>query len=78
LRLEVGVEHAQNAKATAEFLQIHVNTLRQRLEAIDNLLKDWRLGGRFLELHVALRMHLLRRKVHPQALLGSVTTGAVA
>ncbi|SEK17293.1 MULTISPECIES: GAF domain-containing protein [unclassified Variovorax] len=69
------LEHAQNAKATADALQIHVNTLRQRLEAIDNLLKDWRLGGRFLELHVALRMHMLRRKVHSQAPGGSAATG---
>ena len=70
------LEHAQNAKATAEVLQIHVNTLRQRLEAIDTLLKDWRLDGRFLELHVALRMHRLRRTVHPQALGGSVAAAA--
>lgn len=69
------LEHAQNAKATADALQIHVNTLRQRLESIDNLLKDWRTGGRFLELHVALRMHMLRRKVHSQALIGGVATG---
>ncbi|MGO4392795.1 helix-turn-helix domain-containing protein [Variovorax sp. M-6] len=72
------LEHAQNAKATADSLQIHVNTLRQRLESVDNLLKDWRQDGRFLELHVALRMHMLRRTVHSQALLGSVTAGAVA
>lgn len=54
------LEHAQNAKATAEALQVHVNTLRQRLETIDELLGDWRGGGRALELHVALRMHVLR------------------
>ena len=72
------LEHAQNAKATADSLQIHVNTLRQRLESVDNLLKDWRQDGRFLELHVALRMHMLRRTVHSQALLGSVANGAAA
>ena len=55
------LKHAQNARSTADSLQIHVNTLRQRLEAIDELLKGWRQGGRFLELHVALRMHMLRR-----------------
>jgi GAF domain-containing protein/sugar diacid utilization regulator len=68
------LEHAQNAKATADSLQIHVNTLRQRLESIDNLLSDWRQGGRFLELHVALRMHMLRRTVNSQARLASVGT----
>jgi sugar diacid utilization regulator len=70
------LEHAQNAKATADSLQIHVNTLRQRLESIDNLLSDWRQGGRFLELHVALRMHMLRSTVHSQARPTSAGTGA--
>lgn len=69
------LEHAQNARATAESLEIHVNTLRQRLEAIDNLLKNWRAGGRALELHVALRLHLLRRTVHSQALPGGAALG---
>ncbi len=63
------LEHAQNAKATAESIEIHVNTLRQRLESIDTVLKDWRLNGRALEIHVALRMHALRSKV---ALQGSI------
>jgi DNA-binding PucR family transcriptional regulator len=61
------LEHAQNAKATADSLQIHVNTLRQRLETIDELLAGWRQGGRFLELHVALRMHMLRQGVQALA-----------
>jgi sugar diacid utilization regulator len=55
------LEHAQNARSTADHLQIHVNTLRQRLEIVDDLLKGWRHEGRFLELHVALRLHRLRR-----------------
>lgn len=54
------LEHAQNAKATADALGIHVNTLRQRLETVDDLLKGWRQDGRFLELHVALRLQSLR------------------
>jgi sugar diacid utilization regulator len=70
------LEHAQNAKATADSLQIHVNTLRQRLESIDNLLSDWRQGGRVLELHVALRMHMLRSTVHSQARPTSAGAGA--
>jgi GAF domain-containing protein/sugar diacid utilization regulator len=70
------LEHAQNAKATADSLQVHVNTLRQRLESIDNLLSDWRQGGRFLELHVALRMHMLRSTVHAQARPTSAGAGA--
>ncbi len=60
-------EHAQNAKPTADALNIHVNTLRQRLETIDELLGDWRSGGRALELHIALRMQMLRGQLTPQA-----------
>lgn len=60
-------EHAQNAKPTADALKIHVNTLRQRLETIDELLGDWRSGGRALELHMALRMQMLRSQLTPQA-----------
>jgi sugar diacid utilization regulator len=55
------LEHAQNPTPTADQLQIHVNTLRQRLDTIDTLLDGWRQGGRSLELHVALRLHMLRR-----------------
>ncbi|MDR5769846.1 helix-turn-helix domain-containing protein [Caballeronia sp. LZ028] len=55
------LEHAQNAKSAADFLSVHVNTLRQRLDAVDGLLPGWREGGRFLELHVALRLHTLRK-----------------
>ncbi|WP_158601986.1 helix-turn-helix domain-containing protein [Pararobbsia silviterrae] len=66
------LDHAQNAKATADALQIHVNTLRQRLESIDPLLKDWRLSGRFLEVHVALRMQMLRDSVQ----FGNASRGA--
>ncbi|GAB3080620.1 hypothetical protein GCM10027287_16800 [Bordetella muralis] len=61
--LLVYLEHAQNAKSTADALQIHVNTLRQRLEIVDDLLTGWRREGRFLELHVALRLHSLRREL---------------
>lgn len=64
------LEHAQNARSTADHLQIHVNTLRQRMEAIDDLLGAWRQEGRFLELHVALRLHTLRRGLH-----GSIAEG---
>ena len=58
------LEHAQNAKPTADSLGIHVNTLRQRLETVDTLIDGWRQGGRALELHVALRLHTLRRTLH--------------
>jgi sugar diacid utilization regulator len=57
------LEHTHNAKATADFLKIHVNTLRQRLEAVDAILGNWRAGGRSLEVHVALRMNNLRKRI---------------
>lgn len=55
------LENAYNARLTADSLGIHINTLRQRLEAIDDLLGDWRHGGRALELHMALRIHRLQQ-----------------
>lgn len=57
------LEQAQNARATADALGIHVNTLRQRLDSVDALIGNWREGGRTLELHVALRMHALQREL---------------
>jgi DNA-binding PucR family transcriptional regulator len=57
------LENAQNARATADALGVHVNTLRQRLESADTLLGSWREGGRALELHLALRLLELQRQV---------------
>ncbi len=53
--LDVG----RNARLTAATLDIHVNTLRQRLEAIDILLGDWQSTGRGLDIHMALRLDRL-------------------
>ena len=46
----------QNATTTATRLGIHVNTVRQRLAAIEELLGYWGSPNRALELHVALRL----------------------
>ena len=46
----------QNAKATALRLRIHVNTVRQRLGAIEELLGHWGNASRALEIHIALRL----------------------
>jgi sugar diacid utilization regulator len=46
----------QNAKITAQRLQIHVNTVRQRLATIEDLLGHWGSASRALEIHVALRL----------------------
>jgi len=46
----------QNAKTTAQKLGIHVNTVRQRLATIEDVLGHWGQANRALEIHVALRL----------------------
>lgn len=46
----------QNAKITAQRLGIHVNTVRQRLASIEELLGHWGNATRALQIHVALRL----------------------
>ncbi|TWO68902.1 GAF domain-containing protein [Caenimonas sedimenti] len=58
----------QNAKVAAQRLGIHVNTVRQRLGTIEDLLGHWGSATRVLEIHIALRLWTLgdeelRRKV---------------
>lgn len=50
----------QNAKTTAQRLDIHVNTVRQRLATVESLLGDWNQAARALEIHIALRLWSLR------------------
>lgn len=50
----------QNAKLTAQRLNLHVNTVRQRLTSIENLLGHWGQATRALEIHVALRLWSLK------------------
>src|SRR5690606_24434447 len=54
------LDHGHNAARAARYLSVHINTLRQRLEAVDALLPDWRGCGRTLEIHMALRLWQLR------------------
>lgn len=58
-------DHHQNAKTTAQRLDIHVNTVRQRLATIEDLLGYWSHASRVLEIHVALRLWHLSRPVDP-------------
>jgi sugar diacid utilization regulator len=46
----------QNAKTTAQRLGIHVNTVRQRLSTIEDLLGHWGQASRALEIHIAVRL----------------------
>lgn len=57
------LDASQSFKIAADALGIHVNTLRQRLETIDQLLGDWRNSSKTLEIHIALRMHKLNRSL---------------
>lgn len=50
----------QNARTTAQRLNIHVNTVRQRLTTIEGLLGHLGQASRALEIHVALRLWSLR------------------
>jgi len=49
-----------SAKAAANRLELHVNTLHNRLAAASALLGPWELPGRRLALHLALQLHALR------------------
>jgi GAF domain-containing protein len=46
----------QNAKVAAQRLGIHVNTVRQRLATIEDLLGHWGNATRALEIHIAVRL----------------------
>ena len=53
-------ESNQNAKTTAQRLDIHVNTVRYRLTTAEDLLGHWGQAARALEIHIALRLWSLR------------------
>ncbi len=53
----------QNAKTTAQRLGIHVNTVRQRLATVEDLLGHWGHASRALEIHIALRLWNLTNPV---------------
>jgi DNA-binding PucR family transcriptional regulator len=52
-------EAGRSLQRAADALGIHVNTMRQRLDAIGTLCPDWSDASRGLELHMALRLHRL-------------------
>ncbi|QPK79646.1 GAF domain-containing protein [Corynebacterium lizhenjunii] len=54
--------HGHSVAETAKAVFVHVNTVRQRLERIDNLLgSDWATGPRSLDIYLALRLAMLER-----------------
>lgn len=54
------LDNMLNARATAQSLDIHVNTLRNRLDIIADLLGPWESDGRAAEIHLVLRLRRLR------------------
>jgi DNA-binding PucR family transcriptional regulator len=54
----------QNAKTTAVRMGIHVNTVRQRLATVEDLLGHWGHASRALEIHIALRLWSLGTLTH--------------
>jgi hypothetical protein len=58
--LRVFLDLHQNARATAKALNVHVNTVHNRLETIGERIGDWQNSNRSLELHLALRLQALR------------------
>jgi GAF domain-containing protein len=53
------LDTGRSMQKAAEMLGIHVNTMRQRLDTISQLNPDWSDPSRTLEVHIALRLHIL-------------------
>ena len=63
LTLEIFLEHNQEMKRTAEALHIHYNTLRYRLERIENLIGPFRKDPWLrLGVQVAIRLHPILKR----------------
>jgi DNA-binding PucR family transcriptional regulator len=62
--LEAYFAGAGNLSRTAQRLHIHVNTLYRRLDRVARLIgADWQEPERALQIHLALRLHLLRERL---------------
>ena len=62
--LDAVLTHEGHHANAARSLGIHVNTLYQRLERLDEVLGEgWRDADRRLELHLAVRLHSVERKL---------------
>ncbi|MFD8396726.1 PucR family transcriptional regulator [Streptomyces sp. NPDC059680] len=62
--LQTYLENGQKLSRTAANLHIHINTAAQRLSRITSLLgPGWQQPQRLLDIHVALRLHQVRRAI---------------
>lgn len=57
------LDTGRSVQKAAEMLGIHVNTMRQRLDTISHINPDWSDPSKTLEVHVALRLHVLGQAV---------------
>lgn len=57
------LDTGRSVQKAAEMLGIHVNTMRQRLDTISHINPDWSDPSKTLEVHVALRLHVLEQAV---------------
>jgi GAF domain-containing protein/sugar diacid utilization regulator len=63
--LEAYFSNDRNLARTCEALQVHVNTVTQRLERITKLLDDgWQQHDRCLEVNIAQRLHRISRSLY--------------
>ena len=60
--LQTFMDEQQNARATARKLKLHVNTIHNRLEAVNAILGPWQQQSRSLEVQLALRLYSLKNK----------------
>lgn len=61
--LDAYAASGRSLRSAATTLNVHRNTITQRLERVTELLgKDWQEPERFLELHLALRIHRLTQQ----------------
>jgi DNA-binding PucR family transcriptional regulator len=62
--LEAVLSQGGHLANSARALRIHINTLYQRLDRLDQILGDgWRESDRRLELHLAVRLHGLEHRL---------------
>lgn len=64
LTLQTFLNQQQNARATARVLKLHVNTIHNRLDAINGILGAWQRDNRSLEIQLALQLFSLSRQAH--------------
>lgn len=63
LTLLVYLDHGRSTRKAAETLHVHINTVRQRLEQVTQILGQWDSPSRSLQIHMALHLHRLDQQI---------------